>query len=54
MEDHVVFAAKEENFASRRGQLAAKGLSELNGGKSSADDDYFDWFHVVAPMGVAG
>jgi hypothetical protein len=42
MKDHVVLAIEEENFTLGWAQLAAKSFCELNGGKSSADDDHSD------------
>jgi len=42
MKDHVVLAIEEENFTVGWAQLAAKSFCELNGGKSSADDDHSD------------
>jgi hypothetical protein len=40
MKYHVVFPAEEKNVALGPAELAAKSLSELNGGEASTDNDY--------------
>ena len=45
VEDHVIFAVVEEDFAVGVAEFGTESFCELYGGKSSADDDYSDWFH---------
>jgi hypothetical protein len=54
MKDHMVLAVEEENFALGTADLTAKGLCELYCGKASADNDYSDWLHFLAPIACLG
>jgi hypothetical protein len=48
MKDHVIFFVEEEDFAVGGTKFGAESFCELNGGESSADDDYSDWLHVCS------
>lgn len=50
MKDHMVLAVEEKNLALGTADFASEGLCELYGGKASADNDYSDWLHFLAPI----
>jgi hypothetical protein len=50
MKDHVVLSVEEKNLTVGWAQLAAKSFCELNGRKSSTDDDHSDCLHFFAPI----
>jgi hypothetical protein len=50
VENHVILAVEEENFAVGWAQLAAKSFCECYRCKSSPNDNHLDWLHLVAPM----
>src|SRR5271170_1961727 len=49
MENHMVFAVEEENFAVGGAELCPENFCEFYGRKSSTDDDDSCWLHFFSP-----